>query len=97
MGAAGGMLVAAGILHIPPVAYWNEMQSTVDLHDIGSGLIKSLAFGVLIGIAGCMCGLRADRSAAGVGRGATSAGVTAIFLIIVADALFAVVFNLVNL
>jgi phospholipid/cholesterol/gamma-HCH transport system permease protein len=97
IGAAGGMLVAAGTLHIPPVAYWNEMRSTVDLHDIGSGLIKSLVFGVLIGVAGCMCGLRADRSAAGVGRAATSAVVTAIFLIVVADALFAVVFNLFNI
>jgi phospholipid/cholesterol/gamma-HCH transport system permease protein len=64
------------------------------LSDINSGLIKSVAFGVLIGLAGCLRGLQAERSAAGVGRAATSAVVTAVLLIIVADALFAVLFNM---
>jgi phospholipid/cholesterol/gamma-HCH transport system permease protein len=94
VGALGGMIAASGILHIPPSAYWIEMQTSLEVHDIETGLIKALTFGILIGLSGCMCGLRADRSAAGVGRAATSAVVTAILLIIVADALFAVVFNL---
>jgi phospholipid/cholesterol/gamma-HCH transport system permease protein len=94
VGALGGMMVASGILHIPPSAYWIEMQTSLEVHDIVTGLIKALAFGLLIGLSGCMCGLRADRSASGVGRAATSAVVTAILLIIVADAVAAVVFNL---
>ena len=94
VGVLGGMVVAAGVLDIPPSAYWIETQSIVDLSDVNSGLIKSVAFGVLIGLAGCLRGLQAERSAAGVGRAATSAVVTAILLIIVADALFAVVFNM---
>ena len=94
VGILGGMVVGAGVLDIPPSAYWIETQSIVDLSDINSGLIKSVAFGVLIGLAGCLRGLQAERSAAGVGRAATSAVVTAILLIIVADALFAVVFNM---
>jgi phospholipid/cholesterol/gamma-HCH transport system permease protein len=97
VGAFGGMIAASAVLHIPPSAYWIEMQTSLEVHDIAIGLIKSLAFGLLIGLSGCMCGLRADRSAAGVGRAATSAVVTAILLIIVADAIFAVVFNLVRL
>jgi len=94
VGILGGMAVSAGVLDIPPSAYWVETQSIVDLSDINSGLIKSVAFGVLIGLAGCLRGLQAERSAAGVGRAATSAVVTAVLLIIVADAVFAVVFNM---
>jgi len=93
VGALGGMIAASGILHIPPSAYWIEMQSSLEVHDIETGLVKALAFGILIGLSGCLCGLRADRSAAGVGRATTSAVVTAILFIIVADALAAVVFN----
>lgn len=94
VGIMGGMAVAAGVLDIPPAAYWIETQSIVDLSDVSSGLIKSVAFGVLIGLAGCLRGLQAERSAAGVGRAATSAVVTSILLIIVSDAIFAVVFNI---
>lgn len=96
VGILGGMVVSAGVLDIPPTAYWIETQSIVDMSDITSGLIKSVVFGVLIGLAGCLRGLQAERSAAGVGLAATSAVVTSILLIIVADALFAVVFNIVG-
>ena len=94
VGILGGMAVGGGVLDIPPSAYWIETQSIVDLSDINTGLIKSVAFGVLIGLAGCLRGLQAERNAAGVGRAATSAVVTAILLIIVADAVFAVIFNM---
>jgi phospholipid/cholesterol/gamma-HCH transport system permease protein len=47
-----------------------------------------------VGLAGCHRGLRAERSAAGVGRAATSAVVMGLLLIIVADAIFAVIFNI---
>jgi len=97
LGILGGMFVAMGILEIPPSAYWIETQTIIDLSDIGTGLFKSITFGLLIGAAGCLRGLRADRSAAGVGQATTSAVVTAILLIIVADALFAVVFNILHI
>ncbi len=96
VGIIGGMIVASGILQIPPSAYWIETKSIVDLHDVTTGLIKATTFGLLIGLAGCLCGLRADRSAAGVGRAATSAVVTSVLLIIVADSLFAIIFNLLH-
>jgi len=66
----------------------------VDLSDITTGIIKAAAFGLLIGLAGCWRGLQADRSAAGVGQAATAAVVTGILLIIVADSLFAVAFDI---
>ena len=93
VGILGGMAVSSGVLDIPPAAYWIETQSIIDLSDVNTGLIKSFTFGILIGLSGCWRGLQADRNAAGVGRAATSAVVTAILLIIVADSVFAVLFN----
>jgi phospholipid/cholesterol/gamma-HCH transport system permease protein len=89
----GGVAVAYGLLEISPTAYWVEMLTSVDLSDLASGVIKACAFGLIVGFAGCLRGLQAERSAAGVGRAATSAVVTAILLMVVADAVFAVLFN----
>lgn len=94
LGIIGGMAVAAGVLDIPPTAYWIEMLTIVDLSDVSTGLIKAFTFGIIVGIAGCMRGMQAHRSAAGVGLAATSAVVTAILFIIVSDALYAVIFNI---
>lgn len=96
LGIFGGMLVAR-TLSIPATAYWVEMQTIVDLSDILSGLIKACTFGVLVGLAGCLRGLQADRSAAGVGQAATSAVVTGILLIITWDAIYAVIFNMLGI
>jgi phospholipid/cholesterol/gamma-HCH transport system permease protein len=93
LGILGGMIVAYGLLSIPPTAYWVEMLTIVDLSDISAGVIKACAFGLIIGLAGCLRGLQAERSAAGVGQAATSAVVTAILLMVIADAVFAVLFN----
>jgi len=94
VGILGGMLVSATVLQIPPTAYWVETRSIVGVTDLTSGLIKATAFGILIGLSGCLRGLQAQRSAAGVGQAATSAVVTAILFMIVADAIFAVVYNI---
>lgn len=93
LGVVGGMAIAWGLLDIPPPAFWVEMLTIVDLSDLMTGLIKASTFGAIIGFAGCLRGLQADRSASGVGEAATSAVVTAILLIIVSDAIFAVIFN----
>lgn len=93
LGILGGMTVGAVELDIPPAAYWIETQSIIDMSDVSTGLMKALAFGVLISLAGCLRGLQAERSASGVGRAATSAVVTSLLVIIVANAFFAVVFN----
>lgn len=97
LGILGGMVVAYGLLSIPPTAYWVEMLTIVDLSDVAAGVIKGTAFGLIIGLAGCLRGLQAERSAAGVGRAATSAVVTALLLMVVADAVFAVVFNVLGI
>jgi phospholipid/cholesterol/gamma-HCH transport system permease protein len=94
LGIVGGLFVAAGLLAIPPTAYWVQMQSSVDLSDLVSGVIKAITFGGIIGLSGCLRGLQSERSAIGVGRSTTSAVVTAILLLVVADAIYAVIFNM---
>ncbi|MCF3648255.1 MlaE family ABC transporter permease [Synoicihabitans lomoniglobus] len=94
LGIFGGMMIAWGLLDIPPTAYWVELLTIVDTSDLMTGIIKAATFGAIIGLAGCLRGLQADRSASGVGQAATSAVVTAILLIIVSDAVYAVVFNI---
>jgi len=93
LGVVGGMTIAWTLLEIPPTAFWVEMLTIVDLSDLLTGLIKATTFGAIIGFAGCLRGLQASRSASGVGEAATSAVVTAILLIILSDAIFAVIFN----
>jgi len=97
LGILGGMIVSASVLKIPPSAYWIETQTIIDLSDISVSLIKSVVFGMLVAVSGCLRGLQAERSAAGVGRAATSAVVTSILLMIVADAIFAVLFNVLGI
>lgn len=94
LGILGGMLIALGLLSIPPTAYWVELISIVDLSDVTTGLIKASTFGVIIGLSGCLRGLQAERSAEGVGKAATSSVVTAILLMVLADAFYAVLFNI---
>lgn len=97
LGIIGGMIIALGILDIPPAAYWVEMLTIVDMSDVMSGLIKAATFGVIVGVSGCLRGLQAERSAMGVGLAATSAVVTAILFIIVADAIYAVLFDILGI
>ena len=50
------------------------------------GVGKSLVFGVLVALAGCMRGIQCGRSSQDVGMAATSAVVTGIVMIVCADA-----------
>ena len=97
LGILGGMFVSATMLDIPASAYWIETQNRVGLSDVTSGLIKSVFFGLAIGLAGCLRGMKCDRSAAGVGKATTSAAVTGILLIVIGDAVFALIFNVLGI
>jgi phospholipid/cholesterol/gamma-HCH transport system permease protein len=97
LGVLGGMFVSATMLDIPASAYWIETQNRVGFSDVCSGLFKCLWFGLAIGLAGCERGMKCERSAAGVGTATSSAVVTGILLIVLADALFAVIYNVLGI
>jgi len=94
LGVIGGAIVAQGVLDIVPAAFFGELQTAIGLSDIGTGLIKSVVFGWIVAYSGCYRGMRAGRSSVAVGEATTGAVVMGILFIIVADAVFTVVFNI---
>jgi phospholipid/cholesterol/gamma-HCH transport system permease protein len=97
LGILGGVFVSMTMLDIPAAAYWVETQNRVGIWDVSSGLVKSVFFGFAIGVAECLRGMKCERSAVGVGQATTSAVVTGILLIVIADALFALIFNVLGI
>ncbi|MBI5721181.1 MAG: ABC transporter permease [Burkholderiales bacterium] len=93
MGLAGGGLIALVQLDVAPLQYLDRVRTAVDAGDLAAGLIKAPVFAFLIGVIGCMHGLRVHGSAESVGRETTRAVVKAIFVVIVLDALFSVLFE----
>jgi phospholipid/cholesterol/gamma-HCH transport system permease protein len=94
---AGGFAVGVGLLGITPQLYWNQTVSSVGLDDFGGGIFKASVLGVLIAVAGCMRGMQCGRSASAVGLATTSAVVTGIVAIVVTEALFAVIFQVLGI
>ena len=97
IGILGGAVVGIGMLNQGPMLYWQETRAAIDLTDIGLGIGKSLLFGILVALAGCMRGMTCGRDAAAVGQAATSAVVLGIVWIIALDGIFAVVTNVLGI
>lgn len=90
VGLLGGLVVAMATLDVNVVSYLEETRHAIAGRHFLIGLAKSVAFGALVALAGCHIGLTAGRSAAEVGRAATSAVVAGIIGVIALDAVFAV-------
>ncbi|WP_299655607.1 ABC transporter permease [uncultured Jannaschia sp.] len=89
-GLMGGLVVGVATLDLSPAAYLVETREGLNGTQFAFGLVKVLAFGALVALAGCHIGLSAGRSAADVGRAATSAVVAGIIGVIALDGIFAV-------
>jgi phospholipid/cholesterol/gamma-HCH transport system permease protein len=92
LGILGGALVADTMLGTSPVLYLRQTWSTLSLGAVLGGLVKAATYGLLVGLAGTFHGLRAGRSAAGVGQATTRAVVASVILIISAAGAYAVLF-----
>ncbi len=92
----GGALVAAAT-GSTIVKYAQQAKSAITLTTFVIGFAKSVVFGVVVALAGCITGLRAHKSAAAVGEAATGAVVSSIVWVIALDGLFAVVLNILRL
>lgn len=96
IGILGGMLVGSAV-GIPPVLYWYETLTVVTMENAFLGVFKSLFFGVIIAVSGCLQGMNAESSSAGVGKATTRAVVASITAIIVLDSAFAAVFTILDI
>ncbi len=80
--------------HLSPIMYGRYVLTSIELRDVITGLIKSVAFATIIAHVGCLEGFRVRGGPDSVGRSTTSAVVKSTFLVIVADAVFTAIFYL---
>jgi phospholipid/cholesterol/gamma-HCH transport system permease protein len=91
VGIIGGAVVLRS-LGYSWTTFYHQVQSAVGYGSLMGGLAKSFAFGVLVAAIGCLRGLETGTGARAVGESTTSAVVSGIILIVIADGIFSVVY-----
>lgn len=93
----GGMLAADISMDITPSYFINSLPAAVEVANLTLATAKSVVFGVLIALVGCHYGLRVKPNTESLGQGTTASVVTSITVVILVDALFAVLFKSVGI
>ena len=91
MGVLGGVLVMLG-LGFPLNLIFHQLAAAVQLSDVVLAGVKGLVFGAIVAAIGCLRGLQTKQGPSAVGVSTTRAVVTSILLIVIADAVFSVLF-----
>jgi len=91
MGILGGVAITIG-LGFSLSLILHQLSSSVHLSDVALGAAKGVVFGAIVSGVGCMRGLQTHQGPSAVGVSTTRAVVTSILLIIIADAVFSVLF-----
>jgi phospholipid/cholesterol/gamma-HCH transport system permease protein len=93
----GGMLAADLSLQISPQFFINALPAAVEPVNLALAMGKSVVFGILIALIGCHYGLRVKPNTESLGQGTTASVVTSITVVILVNAVFAIVFKDVGL
>ncbi|MFC0167360.1 MlaE family ABC transporter permease [Pseudoduganella danionis] len=93
MALIGGMVSARVELNLSPEYFITKLPDAVPLANYMIGLGKGTVFGMLIALVSCHFGLRIKPNTESLGHGTTTSVVTAITVVILADAVFAIVFS----
>ncbi len=93
MGLLGGAIMGQLVLDIPVSQFLERLRDSVSVSTFLVGMSKAPVFAVIIAMVGCYEGLRAGSSAESVGTQTTRSVVESIFLVIVFDALFAIMYS----
>ncbi len=93
----GGMVAARATLDLAYVQFLQGLPAAVPIANLWLGLSKSVVFGLLIAFVACHFGLRIKPNSESLGAGTTEAVVASITIVIVVDAVFAVLFSKVGL
>jgi len=93
-GIVGGIVVTMTFLDIPLSMYITETLDSINMYMIFQGFVKAYVFAILIAGVGCMRGFEVKGGAGNVGASTTSAVVSGIFLIVLFNGFFTVLFNL---
>jgi len=89
----GGMLAADLVMGVTPAYFVEALPKAVEVSNLTLAVCKSVVFGLLIAIIGCHYGLRVKPNTESLGQGTTASVVTSITVVILVDALFAVLFK----
>jgi len=89
----GGMVAAWISLDMSFGFFYDQLPGAVSLPNLWLGVGKGVAFGMLIALTACHFGMRIEPNTRSLGQGTTAAVVTSITLVILADAVFAVLFK----
>jgi phospholipid/cholesterol/gamma-HCH transport system permease protein len=89
---AGGGVMCWVALDISPPVFLDQLRSAFDPLTFWLGVIKAPFFAFVIAMVGCHAGLEVERSAESVGHYTTASVVRSIFLVLVIDAAFSVLF-----
>lgn len=92
MGLLGGAIMSWLELGISPAMFRTRLVEGTHVNHVIVGMVKAPVFALLIGIIGCHAGMQVQGNTDSLGRRTSQAVVTAIFAVIVADALFSVFF-----
>ena len=97
MGILGGMVMARAQLDVGYATFIDRLDEAVSLTSFLIGIGKAPVFAAIIALVGCYQGFQVSGSAESVGQQTTKSVVQAIFLVILADALFSIAFSWLNI
>ena len=89
----GGMIAASAAMDITPAFFINALPAAVEVSNLTLATAKSVVCGLLIALVACHFGLRVKPNTESLGKGTTASVVTSITVVILVDALFAVLFK----
>jgi phospholipid/cholesterol/gamma-HCH transport system permease protein len=97
MGLLGGGIMYAVLADQTFGQYVDRLNDVVGAKEFWVGMVKAPVFAILIALVGCFEGLRVTGSAESVGQMTTRAVVEGIFLVIIFDALFSIMFSILRI
>jgi phospholipid/cholesterol/gamma-HCH transport system permease protein len=97
MGLIGGGIMCYFDLGMTVPVFMRQLQGAVSVNTLVVGLIKAPVFAFVIALVGCYEGFQVERNAASVGLLTTRSVVESVFLVIVLDAAFSIMFSVLGI
>lgn len=93
IGVVGGMLIAYTSLDVSMTEFITRLHNEVAVKHLILGIFKSVFFGFAIAIIGCFRGFQVQNNTTSIGKYTTISVVNAIFVVILLDAVFSIIFT----
>jgi phospholipid/cholesterol/gamma-HCH transport system permease protein len=92
LGILGGLAVGISMLDVSAIQYAVQTKNALNLSTLFGGLFKSIVYGSLVALAGCLQGLNCGNNAMAVGQATTKAVVMGIVMIVVSAAILTIIY-----